>query len=216
MLRTAGDDRTSLMRNAALDRSPRAVAGWRGVRAAGGLDALDPNDQWLAPAAYWNLRSLGVPESDLVRLRATYRYHWFRNGLALRECVRTLDGIGPRGVIVGSAAVALNVGADHGAYPIGELAVIVAPRAAVIGKARWCGRDIAVLGPADLLAQIFARSTDWDPRSPWLWLVAAVGVIRAHADLDWSRIRALASAQGGEQGFDFALHALRPFVSTAG
>ncbi|HUR77864.1 MAG TPA: hypothetical protein VMZ22_07945 [Acidimicrobiales bacterium] len=183
------EDPTALMLRAALDRSAAAVAGWRGITAAGGLDQVPPKAQWLAPAAYWNLRALGVPESDLVRLKATYRHHWLRNGLALRSCVQTLDGMRTPGLVVGSAAVALTLAFEHGAYPISAVEVVARPSTVVVVRsAAWCGRCVPIPAPADLLAEVLLRHTDWDARSPWLWLNAAAGIIRAHPDLDWSRV----------------------------
>ena len=62
--------------------------------------------------------------------------------------------------------------------------------------ARWRGRTVRVMDPADQMTDLCLRSHVWDRRSPLLWIADAAWLLRAHPDLDWSRVTRLAHAAG--------------------
>jgi hypothetical protein len=105
-----------------------SLASWK---ASVRFDDIEPGMRRVLPLLYRNLRTLGIEDEILPRLKGIYRQVWFRNQLILREgagAVRALQSEGIPVLLIKGAALVSSVYADMALRPMDDFDVVVPRR----------------------------------------------------------------------------------------
>ena len=87
------EDQILLLRAALLDADTARTA-WERWRAGNALETADSASLRLFPLVYSNLRSAGLDELDLAKLKGAYRGAWVRNQLLFKRAAEALGALG--------------------------------------------------------------------------------------------------------------------------
>lgn len=118
----------TLLLRAALIQDQAAVAAWCEWQTRVDYDALDWGSYRLIPLVYRNLKSLGVEEGSLGRLRGIHRRTWYKNNLILNEATRLVHDFHAAGIptlILKGVALAQLYYSDLGLRPMLDFDVLV-------------------------------------------------------------------------------------------
>jgi hypothetical protein len=120
-------DQILLLRAAVLDADAARPA-WERWRAGNALETADSASLRLFPLAYSNLRSSGLDELDLAKLKGAYRGAWVRNQLLFKRAAEALRALGDAGVptlVLKGLALAVAHYRDDGLRPMEDIDVLV-------------------------------------------------------------------------------------------
>jgi hypothetical protein len=121
------DDQVLLLRAALLDTADARPA-WERWRIRNTLDTADSASARLLPLIYRNLRSAGLDEADLAKLKGAYRAAWVRNQLLFKRAAEALGALRDAGVqtmLLKGIALSVAHYRDDGVRPMEDIDVLV-------------------------------------------------------------------------------------------
>ena len=148
------EDQILLLRAALLDADTARTA-WERWRAENALETADSASLRLFPLVYSNLRSAGLDEFDLAKLKGAYRGAWVHNQLLFKRAAEALSALGDGGVptlVLKGIALSVAHYRDDGVRPMEDIDVLVPRRdferaITVLRGAGWAaGRDYIPTG----------------------------------------------------------------------
>jgi len=150
---------TLLLRAAFLDRQP-AIAAYKIWRERLDLDALNLGSQRVMALLYENLKTHGVEDPLMDRLRGVTRYAWFSNQnliSAAKPVFRALNESGIPFILLKGMALVASLPEQSRLRPMGDIDILVRPDqvAAAIDVLSSCGWW-AYYGTHDLAKQLMA------------------------------------------------------------
>jgi len=117
-----------LLLRAALIQNQSAVSAWREWQTRSDFDALDWGSHRLMPLVYQNLKTLGVDDEWMGRLRGIHRRTWYKNNLLLGELsvlLRDFHAAGIPTLVLKGIALGLLYYGDLGLRPMMDFDVLV-------------------------------------------------------------------------------------------
>ena len=118
-----------LLLRAALLQGEAALQAWQDWKTQVNLEQeLDMGSYRLMPLLYRNLRTLGVDDPLMGKLRGIYGREWYKNQMlfrAMAEVLRLFHAAGIETIILKGAALTLLYYQDHGLRPMSDFDVLV-------------------------------------------------------------------------------------------
>ena len=117
-----------LLLRAALLEGDEAMQAWLDWRSGVEFDLLGRPSRRLLPLLYRNLRSLGVQDPLMSKLKRAYQSTWYRNQIRFRDMGKVLSSfheVGIQTMVLKGVALALLHYEDPGLRPMGDGDVLV-------------------------------------------------------------------------------------------
>ena len=189
-----------LLLRAALLQGPDAINAWHEWKASVELEQLDQGSLRLLPLLYQNLRTHGVEEPIMNKLKGVYRMTWYRNQTLfhyMSKVLRAFHDAAIQTMIIKGTALTLLYYKDYGLRPMIDFDVLV--------------RTEKALQAIDLLAKL-----GWKPKvkRPKVFDATYISTIHArmfedatfqHFDLHWHLLRLCCYEKADDDFWDCAV-----------